>query len=90
MRKFMTECKDTKTGLSMVLSECSYNQACDWLSKELAKHHSEIWRTEQRIDGLMVIFTAVAICPVDSAGTMFMKDGRTFYYDEERGYLLGE
>lgn len=90
MRKFMTACKDSVTGYEMILSECSYNQACDWLSRELAKHNSNIWRTEQRIDGLMVIFTAIAICPLDSVGNMYMKDGRTFYYDEDRGYLLGE
>lgn len=90
MRKFVTACKDNETGYEMILSECSYNQACDWLSRELAKRGCEIWRTERRIDGLMVIFTAKAICPLDSAGSMFMKDGRTFYYDETRGYLLGE
>ena len=87
----MTACKDHVTGYEMILSECSYNQACDWLSRELAKHGCEIWRTEQRIsDNLYVIFTAVAVCPLDSAGSMFMKDDRTFYYDETRGYLLGE
>ena len=31
MREFKTMCKDSVTGLQIVLSECSYNMACDWL-----------------------------------------------------------
>lgn len=47
MRKFVTSCKDDKTGYEMILSECSYNEACDWLEKEIAKCGYEIIRTEQ-------------------------------------------
>lgn len=34
MREFKTMCKDTKTGMQMVLSECSYNTACFWLESK--------------------------------------------------------
>lgn len=34
MREFKVMCKDTKTGMEMVLSECSYNMACDWLERK--------------------------------------------------------
>ena len=30
MREFKTSCIDNETGMEMVLSECSYNMACDW------------------------------------------------------------
>ena len=83
MRVFQTEMKDTKTGHSMVLSECSYNMAMDWLSRELAKYGSEIYRTEIHISGLVYIWTGI-----------YKKDKctakRMFFYDEARGYLLGE
>ena len=52
MREFRTMCKDTKTGLQMVLSEASYNMACDWLeSKGYGEYDkfetvgNEIWIT---------------------------------------------
>ena len=34
MRVFKTLCKDTITGMYMVLSECSYNMACSWLEQQ--------------------------------------------------------
>lgn len=79
MRVFKTECKDNKTGYSMILSECSYNMAMDWLEKELAKKDYGVSATYTMENGLIAIFTGVGMC-----------SGRTFYYDEERGYLLGE
>ena len=81
MRVFKTETKDSKTGYSMVLSEVSYNMACDWLSKELAKFGYEITRTEKHVNGLMYIW---------STNVRSGKLARMYYYDEERGYLLGE
>ena len=81
MRVFNSSYKDSKTGYEMILSECSYNMAMDWLSKELAKYGYEISRTEVHIDGLIYIWSnhvrSGALC-------------RMYYYDEERGYLLGE
>lgn len=34
MREFKTMCKDTVTGMQMILSECSYNTACFWLESK--------------------------------------------------------
>lgn len=34
MREFRTSCIDNVTGMEMVLSECSYNMACDWLERK--------------------------------------------------------
>ena len=52
MREFKTMCKDTKTGMQMVLSECSYNMACDWLQRKgfteyekFERVGDEIWLT---------------------------------------------
>ena len=85
MRKFQYCCTDNITGYAMILSECTYNQACDWLSRELAKWDREIYRTEIDADGMAHIFT----------GRYIVEDQkyinrRMFYYDEQRGYLLGE
>lgn len=81
MKLFQTECKDSKTGLSMVLSEVSYNMACDWLERVLKKYGRVIWKVENyEGDGLTHIWT----------GECYGNLGRMFYYDEERGYLLGE
>jgi len=33
MRAFKTLCKDAKTGMEMILSETSFNMACDYLSR---------------------------------------------------------
>lgn len=86
MRKFTTECKDDKTGLSMVLSECSYNMAMDWLVKELEKYGVEIYRCEYDYRKEMyVIFTGEF-----SHILADFKPCRRYFYDEERGYLLGE
>ena len=70
MKVFTTSCKDEKTGLEMILSDCSYNFACSFLSgKNLGKLIS-------------------ASC--ESIGiTKIEFEKRTFYYDENRGYLLG-
>lgn len=34
MREFKTSCIDNVTRMEMVLSECSYNMACDWLMRK--------------------------------------------------------
>ena len=95
MRIFKTEVKDDKTGYSVVLSECSYNMACDWLSRELGKYNYEIVEIARRIkDNLLVITTESTRLDFDVDvmldGPIHGSKGRTFYYDEERGYLLGE
>lgn len=79
MKVFTTLCKDDKTGFQMILSECSYNMAMDWLDKKLKKTNMWIEQTRVR-DGLTEILIT----------DKHLLRGRTFYYDEERGYLLGE
>lgn len=34
MKEFKTLVKDSETNMEMVLSECSYNMACDWLMRK--------------------------------------------------------
>ena len=80
MREFRTLCKDDKTGYQMILSECSYNMAMDWLEHKCAKNGCTLSTAKLYVSGLM------AITVVDKDFTTV----RTFYYDEERGYLLGE
>lgn len=86
MRKFTVECKDTKTGLSMVLSECSYNMACDWLAHTLKEYGVDIYNCEydDKI-GMTVLHTGKFSHILGD-----FKPCRRYFYDEERGYLLGE
>ena len=84
---------DDKTGYRMVLSECSYNMACDWLMREGEKSHYEIIRTEKDFNGLIHIWMEKTELEFDAdINSMRPITGATlkFYYDEERGYLLGE
>ena len=83
MRVFQTEAKDTKTGLSMVLSECSYNMAMDWLSRELKRYNVTI----VAIGSMHIPYELKTIITQTIETGAYM---RTFYYDEERGVLLGE
>lgn len=86
MRKFQTECKDDKTGYSMVLSECTYNMACQWLHDVLWEYGVEICRTEFNIKtNLNEIWTAKFDDHINNYVPC-----RKYFYDEERGYLLGE
>lgn len=83
MRKFKTATKDSKAGYEMILSECSYNMAMYWLERELDKYNVVIRYTEK----------TNYPCNLTIIGTETKNVGaimRTFYYDEERGYLLGE
>lgn len=41
MRVFKTSCIDMKTHMEMVLSECSYNMACDWLESKGFTHYDK-------------------------------------------------
>ena len=62
MREFKTMCKDSKTGMQMVLAECNYNMACSWLeSKGFTEYRKfecvgdEVWLTfEKPVDALFV------------------------------------
>lgn len=83
MRIFYTEVKDNKTGLSMVLAECSYNMAMDWLERELAKYGVVIRHIGK-------IYHPFELTTIGTEKYNTWEIMRTFYYDEERGYLLGE
>ena len=85
MKAFQTETKDNKTGLSMVLSEVSYNAAMEWLHDTLWKCGVEICRCFMNERGMREIWTAKW-----DDGINNYKPMRHYFYDEERGYLLGE
>lgn len=71
---------DNKTGKELILSQCSYNLAMDWLQRTLNKEGMCINETVKYDN--CACMTAVSI--IDGSS------GRIFYYDGERGYLLGE
>ena len=84
MRKFMVSCIDNKTGYQMILSECTYNMACDWLEKELAKTGYEIGGVScNRETGFTELYSGKP-----TKDSLNLK--RKYFYDEQRGYLLGE
>lgn len=88
MREFRCSCRDVKTGYEMILEDCSYNNACQWLDDKLKEKGSyyDIIRCEYNTDtNLTEIWTGHL-----EEDTMNIFYGRKFYYDEERGYLLGE
>lgn len=67
--------KDEKTGYELILSDCSYNMAMYWLEAAIKKlGHIPNIECHKECSGIMKIETS----------------GRTFFYDEDRGYLLGE
>lgn len=94
MRVFKTSTKDSKTGYEMILSECSYNMACNWLQLVLEKSDYSISGTSPYSKGLIAIFTERTSIDTgdleDDDMPIGMYSGRTYFYDEERGYLLGE
>ena len=95
MRKFMMECKDTKTGLAMVYSECSYNMAVEELRHTLENYGVEIFCCETgkyKNIPVTIIQTGKPRRGVDYTGrpNVFYAPCRRYFYDEERGYLLGE
>ena len=86
MRVFTTECKDSVTGYSMVLSECSYNMACDWLARTLAKYGVDIYNVKKDYKTDFTILESGRYSHILGD----FKPCRKYYYDEVRGYLLGE
>ena len=93
MRKFTTLTVDSYTGYNIVLSECSYNMAMDWLNKEIQKSDAKIFRIFKVVKGikpLMRIEVGVPHYGKDIMGGTNVYYGlcRNFYYDEDRGYLL--
>lgn len=74
---------DSKTGYDMLVSEVSYNEACCWLNGILEMSGYEV-RSISEISK-PVKLTVIKTCAIKNGAI-----GREFYYDEERGYLLGE
>ena len=73
MRLFTAICIDNVTNMQMILSECSFNMACSYLESVQEKYNlGEYLGTE-----CMSLTT-----------TKIEFENATFYYDEERGYLL--
>ena len=84
MRIFKTSCIDEKTGYEIILGDAGFDEAMDWLQKEVMKYGAEICRQEKHVNGLWYIWTAQwddKICNY--------KPARMFYYSEERMRLLG-
>ena len=95
MRHFTSECKDKLTGLSILLSECSYNMAMDWLDREIKKENCEVLRVIKVHKGwcpLMMIETGIPCYGKDIYGgtNVYYAGCRKFYYDEDRGLLLAD
>lgn len=70
MKVFNISCIDNKSKMEMIVSECTFNQACSFLEgKPLGKFLG---------------------CKSTYCGNVEIKyEKRDFFYDEERGYLLG-
>lgn len=73
MRKFLCHCTDTLTGAQMILSECSFNEACMFLEQQRAK-------------GRLGFYRGMEALSLHTSKIKF--ENATFLYDEERGYLL--
>lgn len=70
MKQFTSMHKDSITGMEMILSECSFNEACSFLeTQSLGKYLG---------------------CKAFGNTTEIKFEKRDFFFDEERGYLLGK
>ena len=87
MRQFKTSCKDSKTGHEMVLSECSFNMAVDWLEREvMQKYGMEVVSTTgTRGSGIQMLCLGRW-----NETENYYEDTIAYYYDEDRGYLMKE
>ena len=81
MKEFKVCCRDSITGFKMILSECSYNMAMDYLTRNgiviLSCKNSTIY------NNITVVKTGIWSHILGD-----FKPNRTFYYDEARRYLL--
>ena len=74
MKKFDVACRDTETDYEMVLSECSYNQACMYLQRTYHPTDVKV-ETDFVHNRKYLILQGVGL-------------GLEFCYDESRGYLM--
>lgn len=83
---------DSRTGLTLVLSDVSYNVAMDWLQRDQEKLGREIIRCENLDSIRTVINTGVSKSGFDFDGnpTVWFTNLVKFFYDEDRGVLLQE
>jgi len=84
MREFKISCKDSITGKEMVLADCSYNNACDWLERTVKSLGFSICGTGYDKE------TKLTKLYVGNPDRDSLNLKRTFYYDEDRGILLGD
>ena len=77
---------DSKTKYELILSDCSYNVAMDWLQKDMAKYNVEVYKSEYDTERKLVVLYAGKFSYILNDYRLIRK----FYYDDERGYLLGE
>ena len=73
MRVFTQTVKDSQSDLYVIANECSFNMACSYLE-------------EQNKDNRFGKFIKTE--PMTTNLTKLLFEKRSFYYDEERGYLL--
>lgn len=73
MRVFTQTVKDSQSDLYVIANECSFNMACSYLE-------------EQNKDNRFGKFIKTESMTTNLTKLLFEK--RSFYYDEERGYLL--
>lgn len=73
MRVFTQTVKDSQSDLYVIANECSFNMACSYLE-------------EQNKDNRFGKFIKTESMTTNLIKLIFEK--RSFYYDEERGYLL--
>ncbi len=84
MREFKTSCIDVHTGKELILANCSYNMACDWLEKKAKQHGLCICGIgHDRKSNMTHLYTGN---PTASSLNLTRK----YYYDEARGVLLGD
>ena len=72
MRRFTTLCIDNVTKMEMVLSECSFNEACMFLETE---------NKDKRFGGFVGVKGKLTMFEI-------IYEKANFLYDEDRGYLL--
>ncbi|MBO7712923.1 MAG: hypothetical protein J6S85_05100 [Methanobrevibacter sp.] len=81
MKIFVKDLEDSVTGYYMVLTECTYEMALEWLRETLKPFGRVVWDIASYADDdLLYIRT----------GEHWGNLCRTFLYDESRKLLLGD
>ena len=72
---------DNITGKELLISGASYNLAMHWLDKQLKNAGFEVTSATYQDN--------IAMFVIKTYDNNNDEEGRTYWYDEERGYLLG-